>query len=163
MKHSALLFIGLVALSPAVALGAACPGTSWTKPFPGANTVSGNTCNSTNTIGSMCGGFNDSPGNDDVYTFTGDGSSVSLTVTPEAGYAVSVQALTGTCGSTGNCVSGASSNTGVDGEAQPISFTATNATVYFVVITSSSTGADNCGTYSIGGNLPVKLEKFSVD
>jgi hypothetical protein len=165
MKHSALFFVGLVALSPALVFGAACPGTTWTKPFPGSNTFSGDTCASgeTNSIGSMCGGFNDSPGNDDVYSFTGDGSSVSLTVTPAAGYAVSVQALTGTCGSTGNCVSGASSNTGVDGEAQPISFTAANGTVYYVVITSSSTGTDNCGTYNISGNLPVTLENFSVD
>ena len=162
MNRSAL-FVGLLSLCPVVAFATVCPGTGWVKPFPGSNTVSGDTCGSTNSIGSMCGGFNDSPGNDDVFSFTGDGSTVSLTVTPAVTYAVSVQALTGTCGSTGNCVSGASSNTGTDGEAQQISFTATNGTVYYIVITSSSTGTDNCGTYNISGNLPVKLENFSVD
>ncbi|HXR63567.1 MAG TPA: hypothetical protein VN720_08520, partial [Rudaea sp.] len=76
MKLSTVLCLGVLAV-PGFAFAAACPGTALTKPFPGAG-VSGDTCavGETNSIATMCGGFVDSPGNDDVYTFTGDGSSV---------------------------------------------------------------------------------------
>ena len=163
MKLSTVLCLGALAI-PSFAFAATCPGTSWTKPFPGSNTVSGDTCaiGETNSIATMCGGFVDSPGNDDVYTFTGDGSSVTLNVAPAVTYAVAVQVQSGTCGVGGTCVNGAASDTGVAGATQSVTFTTTNATVYFVIINSSALSG-NCGTYNITGNLPVKLEKFSVD
>jgi hypothetical protein len=164
MKLITLFGCCVFAALPAVSFGATCPGTVWNKPFPGANTVSGNTCTSTNSIANMCATFEDSPGNDDVYQWVGDGSAISVTVTPAAGFDVGVQVLTGTCGTGGTCVSGGgSADTGGDGAAETVTLTSVNATTYYFVIYSSQTGADNCGTYNITGNLPVTLEKFSVD
>jgi hypothetical protein len=170
MKLRALLCLGTFLAIPSFAFAAACPGTTWTKPFPGSNSVTGNTCNGTNSISSMCTGGVDSPGNDDVYTFVGDGSSVSLTVTPTSAnppttdWDVAVQVMTGACG-TGTCLSGtggadANGNNG----AETVSFTAANGTTYFVVVYSGQlAGNGNCGAYGITGQLPVTLEKFSVD
>jgi hypothetical protein len=166
MKLRALLCLGAFLAIPGFAIAAACPGTTLTKPFSGAG---GNTCASTNSITSMCGGGLDSPGNDDAYQINGDGSNVSLTVTPTdtnqpqtGAWDVAVQVMSGTC-ATGTCLSGSgSADSGGNGTAETVSFTATNATTYFVIVYSGQLAA-NCGSYTISGSLPVTLEKFSVD
>ena len=160
MKLRALLCLGVFLAIPSFGFAAACPGTTLTKPFSG---VSGNTCTSTNSITSMCSGGIDSPGNDDAYQINGDGSPVSLTVTPTGtAWDVAVQVMSGTCG-TGTCLSGSGgADAGGTGAAETVSFTATAATTFFVIVYSGQLAA-NCGTYDVSGTLPVKLEKFSVD
>jgi hypothetical protein len=51
---------------------------------------------------------------------------------------------------------------GAAGVAETVSFTATAATTFWVIVYSGQLSA-NCGTYDISGQLPVSLEKFSVD
>src|SRR5262249_51961111 len=160
MKLRALLCVGAISLLPSFAFAAACPGTQWNPPFPGTNTVAGDTCASTNSIATMCGGGIDSPGNDDAYQFTGTGAGVNLTITPTGtAWDVAAQVMTGACGS-GTCLSGGG---GADangaGGAENITFTQVAATTYWLIIYSGQLTA-NCGTYTISGTLPVKLEKF---
>ncbi len=162
MKIRVLLCLGAMLAVPSLASAAlTCPGTLLSKPFSGAM---GDTCtNGSNSITSMCSGGVDSPGNDDAYQINGDGSSVSLTVTPTGtAWDVAVQVMTGACG-TGTCLSGTGSSdvNGVGG-AETVSFTATAATTYWVIVYSGQLSA-NCGTYTISGQLPVTLQKFSVD
>ncbi len=135
---------------------------SFTTPA-NAPTASGNTCTGTNTLGTLCGLFN-SPENDDVYTFSvGAGytaTSIALTTTSGT-YNPAMALITGSCGGGTSCSQVADDNGAGAGET--ISVAGLGNGTYFLIV-SASPGSGTCGDYNItaNGNLPVKLQSFSV-
>jgi hypothetical protein len=134
-------------------------------------TASGNTCaasGGSNQLGTLCGLFN-SPENDDVYTFSvGTGytaTSVALTTTSST-FNPAMVLITGSCGGGTSCSQVADDNTTSAGGAtsgETISVAGLGNGQYWLIV-SGSPGSGTCGDYNLtaNGNLPVKLQGFSV-
>jgi hypothetical protein len=137
------------------------------------NTVNGNTCGGDQSFTDICGGAT-LTGPSNVYTWTVSSAtptvSGSLTVTPtgatptfDPGIAVTQGA---TCAAaTGNCTGSADNAGSGAAEAITISSAANSAATYFLIVSSfSTTGANQCGPYSLAiGTLPVKLQSFQIN
>lgn len=133
------------------------------------------TCSASNIAGTLCG-VASAPENDVFYSVTlaagYTATSIDLTNTaaahvPAQTYQPSMVLYTGACvngGPATGCT--ASAFAGANGDGASLSLAGVPAGTYFLDVTSfPGVGAANCGQYNLaitGGNLPVRLEKFSV-
>jgi hypothetical protein len=87
-----------------------------------------------------------STGNEIVYSFTGNGASRTITLTPAATLDASLWVTTDCLDYDGlACVAGA--DDGVEGDAETLSLPTTNGTMYYVV--ADAYGAGSCGTFTL--------------
>lgn len=165
--------LGLMSLSQANAQSCASPTT-----IASSTTVSGNSCvaptgTGDSSVGTLCNGLNNT-GPVFVYTWTHGTGTVSgnIVVTPTTAWDPAIVVANGaTCSAAlgGFCNDQQDSNGAVAGaggaETTSLSNEATNSTTFYLVISSfAASPAQACGPFTVqAGQLPVKLQKFSVN
>jgi hypothetical protein len=127
-----------------------------------AGTMHINTCSSSNQLLMACDGVSPigaSP--DTIYSLQLNGSeSGSLSAMP-TGYDLKLALLQGTCSGESTCIRDADS--GGPGASETFGLSGLPAGSYYVLLTSSG-GTPDCGETRIEAfNVPVTLQKFSVD
>lgn len=172
MKNiSALLLTSLFALAPAVvyASGGTCGNPSHNMQD---GTDSGNTCTdagATNQVDAFCGGVqvvSNQP--QEIYTLTLAAAGAARTAThisvtsgtSTSTFNPTLYLYTGTCANGGGCTQTGNAGTALD-------LTGVAAGTYLLAIGGSqldAAAATSCGDFNItaNGNLPVTLQKFSV-
>jgi len=120
------------------------------------------------SISTLCGS-NDITGGFHVFTWHYGGANTpsgNLTITPTAPYNPAV--FVGEGADCATAVSGfcdaQADSAGQTVENIALSGLATTNTTYFLFVASTATGTAKCGVYNLGiGNLPVKLQSFSIN
>ena len=135
-------------------------------------TVNGNTCGGDQSFTDICGGAT-LTGASNVYSWTvGAAATVngSVTVTPTGAGAtfdpgIAIVSGTTCSGALGNCTGTADANGSGGAETIALTGNASAAGTYYLIVSSfSTTGANQCGAYSLAaGTLPVKLQSFSIN
>lgn len=159
----AITALGLLLAGPALAQTCASPIDIPPPPPAGVN-IAGDTCTSSNTLGTLCGLFG-SPENDLVYRFETTSPYTATTFTLNnntPAWNAAMFRLGATCGGGADCLNDADAN-GAGGN-ESFSVTGLTNGVHHLIITSSPE-AGGCGAFSlnINGTLPVELQSFSID
>jgi len=130
-----------------------------------SSSVSGNTCNGTNEIGTYCG-VASSPQKEQIWSVNlasgYTATSISLTNTGGNTYTPALLLFQGTCVNGDNC---AANTTAAAGANASLSLSGVSAGAYLLSVTSDpNASSTDCGSYNLqySGTLPVKLQKFSV-
>ncbi len=144
-----------VGSAPAIPINDDCANAETVASFPFSVMV--DATSATNNAGFIdvtgCGGAM----NDGVwYTLVGDGSNISVTVTPTA-WDAKIAVYTGTCGSF-TCI--ADTDNGLVGNTETVSFTSTAGTTYYINIGHPSGAADFAEGAFV---LEISLSGLSID
>ncbi len=129
-----------------------------------SGTVNFDTCTSTNQLASICNGLTPIGNTTDTVFQVQIGATATgnIRVTP-TGYDAYVALLQGTCTGGSTCLR--EEDNAASGGAETVSAVGLAAGTYFMLITSFSASAPNCGPTAIlvTPTLPVTLQNFSVN
>jgi hypothetical protein len=159
----AITALGLLLAGPVLAQSCAAP-TNIAPPPAAGVTLPGDTCASTNTLGTLCGLFG-SPENDVVFRFetTSPYTATTFALTNNTpAWNAAMFRLGAACGGGADCINDA--DVGGAGANESFSVAGLPDGVHHLIV-SSSPEAGGCGafTLNINGTLPVELQGFSVD